>query len=245
MRQIHPVGLHEKFVASGVYTYYHENNPTGSEERWSIHELPDSAQLIRVEQNWASGNPRIILIEAWRGSVENVGGQIERLDILGFRRDGKKGKATYLLESNPVRVSYIVDDMLHQDEVDLPTNCVLSTNSTLFLGFTLAKAVRELGQCVPVCKCWPFLSFDAKVETLGAVIRETEVVTIAGKSVRAQGYLLNYPCSSATQEENVDLEKQPLVWLDEHHIVLKSESSPGIVTVLLTQYARRPEPPKS
>jgi hypothetical protein len=247
MRQIHPVSFHEKFVASGVYEYYFDDRPTGSIERWSIHELPDGAQLVRVDQRWASGSPKEILIEAWRSPLEEVGGRIERLDISALGRDGNKGKATYMFESDRVQVGYTVDDkQRQQSEISRPPNCVPSVNSTLFLGFLLANVAKANGECIPICSCNPFLSYDVKIEEFGAAFRELGVITIAGKSRPAWRCQRVHPCALVSEDRVIDWEVLPSVWLDEYSIVLTTEypGQDGIVA-LLTQYARRPEPPES
>jgi len=245
MRQIHPVGFHEKFVASGVYTYYHNYTPTGSAERWSIHELPDGAQLIRVDQNWVSGSPKNILIEAWQSPLENIDSRIERVDIAALGSEGKQGKATYIFEAGRVQVGYSVDGKYQQNEVLLPSNCIPSVNSTLFVGFQFAIVARANGECVPIYACHPFLTYDVKVEKVGAVIGETDTLSVTGKLLKARRYQIVHPCSTRERMEILS-ENLPSAWIDKHNIVLKTEDlRQESIVAMLTQYARRPEPPKS
>ena len=94
MRQLHPVSLHEKFLASGLYTHLRDERPAATEE-WTIHELPDGSQIVRVdiEDNAEQSRAMTILIEAWRTSEAKV----ERFDVWLNRRDhagSQQAKAT-------------------------------------------------------------------------------------------------------------------------------------------------------
>jgi hypothetical protein len=234
MRQIHPVGFHEKFVASGIYTEYQQDVPTGKVERWSIHELPDGAQLIRVDYDWSKYSS--VLIEAWRSPASRV----ERIDIHFWgaeKNGGIRGEATYLFEADTVQVGYTIDGKpRQQEEVALPSKYVPSVHSTLFFGFTIADVSVANGDCIPVCMCtYPKTASDPEVQEWGAVALEEGEFAIAGKSVAARRYQWNRQCDA---DDNV-ADVHTYFLLDEHHTLLQTENV-GNDSIRLTQYARKP-----
>ncbi|MBC8098510.1 MAG: hypothetical protein H7Y11_03640 [Armatimonadetes bacterium] len=77
MRTLHSVQMHERFVASGKYQT-HAPTLTNS-ERWSIHQQPDDAWLVRSDEEQTDVG--YCLTEAYI-SAPGAALQIERLDLL-------------------------------------------------------------------------------------------------------------------------------------------------------------------
>lgn len=142
MRQIHPTSLHEKFVASGVYIYTHNGEPADFVERWSIHELPDCSQIVRVDRD-AMGLTSLIetLCDATR--------KIERFDIhLLTSADGefRQARATYIFASHHVQIGRTLHDGTHaQAELPLPPNIIIYPNARIFLGHVL-RQISDQGE---------------------------------------------------------------------------------------------------
>jgi hypothetical protein len=252
MRQIHPVSFHETFVASGVYNDFYEGVPAGRVEKWTIHELPDGAQLIRVDLDWSEWS---LLVEGWRSAPEN-GKRIEHLEIhfLGTKRGGvKHGKASYLIDGDSVHLSCNVDGEPQQDkEILLPSNCIVSAAPTLFFGLTMVEIAQANGNCVPVCLCdvsylgYPKITFGADVHDFSAVKRESRTFVVADKVLNAHCYQWHQPCNPVREGIEINPEDRPIFWIDEYGILLETDPKTGTdETTRLTQYARRPEPPES
>jgi hypothetical protein len=260
MRQLHPVAAHEKFVASGKYLRYDsDNNPTGQAEYWSIHELPDGAQLIRVDvderfegRDVGGGSE---LIEAWR-SPEQDGGRIERVDIRFFssKTDAiELGRVIYIFGRESVEIGYNRTDEPRRDfEIPLAPNCVVSIGiSKLFFGYTIADVARANGKCVAVFHSnishlnLHALSHQPKATQNSAVRDGENIINVSGRPVEAVGYRWDRPCNPVPDDIAIDPHRNPIFWLDEHKILLEEGGMrDGLWTARLTQYARRPEPPK-
>ena len=121
MRYLHPVGISEKFVASGKYVMYTDDAPGATIETWSIHALPDGAQLIRVDIDYRKHGGRSFLIEAWVNPPDEdadmltgaaIASSISRLDVSAFGKPGDKfqrGRATYLFDGDRVEIGRTLD----------------------------------------------------------------------------------------------------------------------------------------
>lgn len=247
MRQIHPVSFHEKFVASGVYLKSHEGMPANEVEQWTIHEQPDGAQLIRVDSRLS--NHSNALIEGWRSPSTN-GGRIERLDIYlwGEEKNGIRSKATYLFEAESVQIGYVIGDQSRQPrEMDLPARYIVTIRpSYLFWGFMVADVVNEDGKCVPLCELFfPTTVFhEPRFSEVSMMIRESSGLVIAGKTVNARVCQWHHHCDAP--DRPIDPDVGPFFWIDEYDIlILTDDSKMSGDRTALTQYARRPDPPKS
>jgi len=241
MRQIHPVGFHEKFVASGTYTEYFEAEPTDNFEHWTVHELPDGGQLIRVDRDQGR-----LLIEGWRNPLN---ARIERIDIYVWEKHGVRGKASYIYENGSLQVAYSTSDRPRQEkEIPLPPDCIIFAGAShLFRGMMIADVARSNGECVPVCLCrYPIIYSDPVVNEFSAVTRETGFLAVAGKTISARRIQWDQPCDSVPEDIENNSETQPSFWLDEYSVLLR-DVIPGMEgnQIYLTQYAHRPERPTS
>jgi hypothetical protein len=241
MRYLHAVGAHEKFVASGVYVHLQDGEATGTREHWSIHELPDSAQLIRVDDDWRDVDGSSVLIEAWR-SPASEGGRIERFDISAFGARGdaiKRVRATFNFAGDRLEVGHSIDDApRRQLEMQLPPGYIVAPEGLVFGGFEAAELARYPGEEQPVVSYLPtFLTAEAAFRPvvhrqrvdIGAA---DDTVEIGGRSHAAQRLHQSSPLAPEVLT----------IWTDRHNILLKYHVDDQRHSALLTRYARRPDP---
>jgi len=239
MRHIHAVGPQEKFVASGTYLHYLNDEPTGSQEQWSIHELPDATQLIRVDDDHRQRDGSSVLIHAWR-NAEAAGGHFERVDVHAF--GGKEA------EVKQVRASYMVDtgDVLEygrninrgereQETVDLPEGYLLSPESLIFAGFEVDElAARRLQ--TPIVGYLPAFihetAFKPVIYLQVARFVVEEPLQIGEKTIPARCYEQVNPGNGATTR----------LWIDTYGVLLQFIGPDGRHHATLHDYARRPDP---
>jgi hypothetical protein len=251
MRQIHPVGFQEKFVASGTYTHYRDDKPSGLVERWTIHELPDQSQLVRVD--WDGRADEIhhdtMLLETLY-SAGTPGKKLERLEIHAFGAAAqqvkvvnlKTVKASYIFFEDHVQVIRVLDNqppLIHESEWS-PEWVVRPAGTRLLMGFAIARYAVQPGTKIETFFYEPSYQDNTAFEGhfCYEIVRfvAEEDLEIAGKSYPAQKYEWLTP-ETLKPESNV--------WLDEHNVLLRHESLWVDGDVILTQYARRPELHKS
>jgi hypothetical protein len=225
-------------VASGAYSLFHNFVSYGIQEEWSIHELPDGAQIYRVDSK-----ARNMLIVGYCSALEQ-GGRTERLDIrcwaVGLNSNGELvrgyGNATYIFAHDRIQIGYSVNnDARSHSELPLPQNCVVCVSeSDFFHGHRIIEVAKRMGVSVAVCSCYvdasdpPNIMFDVLTYEDAATAGDYDLVTVAGKPVLVQCYQEKY-------------------WIDEYGVLVLYEESWGRheYETRLTQYARRPEPPQS
>jgi hypothetical protein len=244
MRQIHPVGFHEKFVASGTYSHYLDGELSGLVELWSIHELPDQEQIARID--WDGRNAVIhqdsMLLEALFAPGE-PGEKMERLLVHAYGRPTdpiKIARVTYTFFDDYVQTSREFDNQVSLiDEQEWSSeNVVQPAGTRLLMGFALARYALKAGTKVKAFSYNPVLKDNSAFE---GVFCERIVqfigdatLTIADKTYPARGY------EGLTPDET--LKREAMVWLDKHNVLLRHKSFWVDGDVILTQYARRPEP---
>lgn len=249
MRQLNPSRAHEKFVASGVYTFYVQDQPVGIVEYWSIHELPDGAQLIRVDMDGRSSTlarvkARDTLIEAWR-SPPQEGGRIRRFDVrvYGLKDDEVKfARVNISVETSHIHIASTLDNRPSQHkEFKFLSNGVVLGGSALFIGFATAEVAQQDGAEVPVFTYSTPLAHadnaiiaDIHISSQKSPVGE-DTLTIAGKSILACRF------QSGPEIGGDDYLPGTIEWLDSYDTLLQSDNGRGGV-IRLTQYARRPEP---
>ena len=222
MRQLHPVGWSERFVASGVYLTYEDARPTGAVERWTVHELPDGAQIARVDRQGA-GRDDVLLIEAWR-SPPAEGGRVERFDLQAV--GPARMRASYILYPDRLEFSLRPDggDERH-DALPLPDGALADPGGWLFAGEIAARAAsRGPAAVVTVDPA----AFQPLVTTRTARQTGVEPVTIGPETLAARVYNVEWTGGAPTT-----------LWLDDHDVALRCMG--GALTALLSQYVRRPE----
>lgn len=237
MRYLHKVNQHEKFVASGIYIHYRNGQATKTREHWRIHEQPDGAHFIRVDDDWRDDDGSSVLIEAWRSPLAE-GGRIERVDLTAFgpkSAEIKQVKATFTANNEFLDIGRTIDDNDREYfEMRLPDGYILSPESLIFGGFEVAELALRQGENVPVISYLPtFLnesaSFRLVVHQHSAIFLQNETLTVDGKPLETRCF---------EQVSAVNGEKMRL-WIDEHDILVKYMSEDEQYSALLTQYATR------
>lgn len=144
MRYIHPIGIHEKFVASG--TYFHADGDKTITE-WSIHEFPDGAWMLRLDRDGRGADGMSMIAEVWRSPIAE-GGKVARFDIWGFsdKQQAHQVKARYFVVDNALEMSVQIDDESQQiQSLHFPLNGVLLLEMPLLWGFATRQMAGQGG----------------------------------------------------------------------------------------------------
>jgi len=245
MRQIHPIGFQEKFVASGIYKYGYTDDaqkPLKIIEHWSIHQLPDESHLIRSDWDARDEFGESRLVEILRNSEANDR-RVERFDIYRylqfastFNNYPKVTKASYIFFEDYVQIGRKTDDdRPQQTEIHFTKNVYVNPGVHADQRFVLELAEQRT---VNVAVFHPNFVLDSS-EALDGVIKDCsasslglEILTILERPLTARHYQLK-----CAEEIRTDY------WFDEYGTLLRYDK--GVMRALLVQYARRPEPPTS
>jgi hypothetical protein len=227
LRAIHPVSYHEKFVASGVYQTYFEGKRQDEVERWSIHELPDSSELIRVDRgDWRSESNMLVEV------LRSANGHIQRCDIHWFQKPSPL-KLSYIFFEGYVQISSDFDGKNPDTkEIELPAGmCILVPGYVNKREMLSSNAGEQTVFCIAPERNEYYHWMQIQVSSLDYLTG-----TAGGKSIEERAYLIE--TAGPTEEKS-----QAWASFDPYDILLKWADSAG--NVLLTQYARRPEPKTS
>lgn len=138
MRRLHVVGKQEKFVASGVYRVYADDEPTGLVEHWSIHEVGDGAQFIRVDIDGRDVDGGSTLMEA----LLNPDGAFERVDRHDYQQHSSKpGKMSYTFFADYVE---LVSGVADSERLSLAQGYAAVAASLILMGFALVGAQNRI-----------------------------------------------------------------------------------------------------
>lgn len=109
MRYLTPVGIREKFVASGTHTCYvpqpysETQSPSGVVEYWSIHELPDQMRIIRGDRQAHKADSDMQVLATM---VQAAFGQTERMDMRVYVGPELAAEARYIFFDDHVEISH-------------------------------------------------------------------------------------------------------------------------------------------
>ena len=140
MRYLHPVAVHETFVASGVYKFIKDGDELKRTESWTVHEHPDGEQFIRVDEDSRFVDGKSLLLEA----LVNTEGQIERFDIRyenpKFENSIKTLRASYTFSDEGLQVGYNVNGSERQHEtLNVPRDAIFDIPLCAFRGKTTVQ----------------------------------------------------------------------------------------------------------
>lgn len=228
MRQIHPLGWHERFVASGTYHWFGASGERvpDSSEQWTVHALPDGAQIIRADRQ--TRDEGVTLAHLWRSPLAD-GGRIERATLMTYPLTGKPSetlRTEYTFEPTEVRVSWsrgrdaTQEAALTVDEGYAILFPVFAAN-----GEGIARAAEQgASQAVRVCP--PNGNGEVKLSPQPMSVRYVydEVLDIGGRAVEARVY-----------SDGVD--DAPRNWIDRKSIILRQIDDPE-TRIELTHYVR-------
>lgn len=229
MRTLHPVAAHERFTGSGIYRRRVSGEDTGQTERWTIHELQDGEQFIRIDQDTRSLDGLSRLVEVLR----QPDGKIERLTIReindGDVAEGKIIRSDFQFEAKQVHMARQIDDGQREHaELAIPENTVVRlTDFVLFWG-QMMRLAETLPDDVPVFV--PLLKVGLEPGRLvsGAlpaiVAAEDEQITFANRDITVKRYQTS---------------GHRFVWVNEQGIPVRMAHTPGQIVDDLTDYAYR------
>lgn len=234
MRTIHPVGVSERFIASGTYLRQRDDSTErGWSQIWAIHEQPDGAQKIRVDGDERESTGRSTLIEAWVSPPEE-GGQIDRIDfnVFGGPQDTVKHvRATFSFFADHAEISRKFGAGEHTyEEVPLEPGMLRAASALPFIGLVVAQIVKQDAPAVVIANKTALDSeaaLSANVEAWRAELIEETTLQLGTKSYPAR--LIEFTAGDTPPSR---------VWLDAHDTPLRLELSGNDQTIILADYAR-------
>jgi hypothetical protein len=226
MRRLHAVGKQEVFVASGVYEFEQDGARIGLIEQWSIHEV-GGAQFIRVDQDGRDHDGRSILYEALRSPDS----QIERIDLraYGNGQDAfSEMRGSYTFFEDHAEIIRVVNKRDRYDNyVEIPAGYIIQPGAKILNNLMVPQMSKNEVTAFHIDA--NFTDLNISFEGFGWRVASMQLVDhvqidLNGKSYSARLYH----------------SKNRRVWLDPYDILLREESAS--LTVMLKDYARRPEP---
>jgi hypothetical protein len=239
MRALHQIRLHEKFIASGVYQYMKDAQLAGVFEHWSIHQLPDASQIIRVDRDGRQSAFRVSLLSE---TLRAADGHIERCDIrLYYPADDvmREARATYIFSAAQVEIGRILSASERFDEImALPPNTVIYPLGRIFTASVIKQLVaQDDGKAMVFVPNITDLHSErllaGMVEERSARFLGDETIELNSKTVASKRY--QFIGGSYTPDS--------MFWVDEHDTLLRYRypaPDDHTWTVTLTQYARKP-----
>jgi hypothetical protein len=224
MRHIHPVGIQEKFVASGRYHHPYVIH-------WTIHEMPDGAWMIRLDQDGRETDGTSLLVEAWRSPIAE-GGKIARFDIWGY--GGKmhriqQVKARYFIADNTLEAGIQFGNSPQTTQsIPFPKNAILIPDIPLFWGFAIPPIMAQGGKGT-IFSC--LINFDIP-EAFSATITEKEILSFGDDEIHIG--------DKRTPAKKFLMDANHFVWIDDLGVVLAYINT-NSTTEVIKNYARRPK----
>lgn len=244
MRTLHPVQMHETFVASGEYLLYAPGFSTEIVERWSIHQLPDATWFVRFDSDWRADRGDLVLAEALVMPPRAPGDRcrVERIDL--ERYVAAPGKPTTRISAHfsffdaYLNVGYAQPGAPERGYAELSVDAPYAVAPRwrylhLLTGFAAAGGVAGVER--PTFLDFPLEVGAASPAFIAGSVRfersEAETLAVGLQTVAADVYTMRY----------ADQPDRPVtLWLDRHGVLLRAKG--GHYEVSLVQYARRPEP---
>lgn len=224
MRRLHPVSLREKFIASGTYHFYDSSDVLlPYAEHWSVHEVGEGAEFIRVDHDGRAHNGSSILIEALR----SPDGRVVRFDLRAYGGEDdavKLARASYIAGDFSVQVQRFLDNapgMQREEKPPYAHSLLIPSACFLLASGRYQEALR--GEKMPV-----FLShnihllddtaFDVKYHMYNNLtVKAQEIIISGGKDYLATR--LEYEDSAA---------RQYVEWFNQQGVMLKAVGEVGI-----------------
>ncbi len=231
MRYLHPVAVHESFVASGVYKFLKDGEELKRTESWTIHEHPDGEQFIRVDEDSRFLDEKSLLLEA----LVNGDGQIERFDIRyenpKFENGIKTLRASYTYSDEGLQVGYNINGAKRQHEtLKVPRDAIFDIPLCAFRGNTTIRMQSHDAEMVLFAPMFEYFQLFPGVITHGKSPVEfvtEEIVAMGQKAIPTRRY--RYPDNAISY------------WIDEHDIMIKRVNAykQQEFVAYLTNYAHR------
>lgn len=238
MRNIHPVSLHEVFVASGVYHTFDEQGAPIGVERWSLHALPDGGQIARADYDGRDFSRASLLAEAWSPRPLAEDGRIERLDLRVYPPKAhpfSEAKASYVLFNTYAEIGRAVDrGPRQQTELALSPGTILDAPLLFLKSGLLARLPDPLPIVSPSLALTPdrVLTPIIRQCPLARPLDDQREVRVGGRAVAVTGWQFS-------EADGVVM----FGWFDRYGILVlwgRDAAAEHPLTQLI-QYARRPE----
>lgn len=230
MRTIHPVAAHEKFVASGTYLFYQNDTLLDQREQWSIHELPDGSQFVRVDHEFRLGAAPVYTLTE---TLLTADGKVERCEIHEFRQNIgnlEKTRVNFAVYQGYLQRSHRIDQQpATLEEIALPQQTIIFPAPLVFWGMAI-RAVHAAAQHQAAVHWLSGKHSDDERQIWCTQQIGIEPLSLSSKDYHATRYQVEWKSQLS----------QISCWLDGHDILLLKDNE-----TKLTQYARRPEPKKS
>jgi hypothetical protein len=217
VRYLHPVSIKEKFVASGVYTYWSGDQVIDYRDEWCIHRQPDGSHFSRID---LERHAYVMLSEV----LENPDGHIERVDVKLYSNrpdasDILAGRASYTVmrDEGYIQVGRTINNGERETfEIELKPEILFNPPYILFSGRPVRLSAEHNGKPIQI----------VSVNTL----HELEVAPVTGRFIGEEMIEVDQKQVSARCYSFED--KQSFFWFDEHYILLKSINERGEVAQL-------------
>ena len=238
MRNIHPVSLHEVFVASGVYHTFDEQGAPIGVERWSLHALPDGGQIARADYDGRDFSRASLLAEAWSPRPLAEDGRIERLDLRVYPPKAhpfSEAKASYVLLDNYAEIGRALDrGPRQQSELALSPGTVLDAPVLFLKSGLLARQPDPLPVVSPSLALAPDLVLMpvSSQRPLARPLDDHREIRVGGRAVAVTGWQF-------TEADGAGI----FGWFDRYGILVLwgRDAAAEHPLAQLIQYARRPE----
>lgn len=225
MRSLHPISIHEQFLASGEYRYWRDDKSLKIVEKWTIHELKGGAFLYRVDEDGRDEDGLSIFSEALI-SPEN---HFERFNVQSFNpkdTELKDFKADYTFNPDYVQIGRRLEKEDHEyAEFPLIEGALIYIKQTLYMGLTISHIEVNGGQA-EVFAPQLLASDDSQLQKILVKERDTEIVEIGKRKIEARKF---------------QIADDVFYWLDEHNIpIMRQYTYDGsIYTAKVANYAHR------
>lgn len=233
MRYLHPVGAHERFVASGAYLFAKDGRSLGKTESWTIHELGDGSKLVRVDSDARTEEGKSLLAELLISRDDEV----IRFD-LRYENDRFEGgiralSATYSLVDQVMQIGYRMNGAERSYlEREIAPEVLLDIPFLVMRGRTLFALSQCQGKPISV-----FVPMFEHAQLFPGVTRIVESPVDC----------LGYDRLALGKREIVTrrfryVDKAASYWVDEQGIVIKRINAfkQHEFSVTVSNYARRP-----
>ena len=236
MRYLHPVTVHEQYVASGTYSLRTDAaaGPVLVEE-WSIHQQPDGAHFVRVDREDPAKHA-VWLAEGWR-SPAGDGGQLERYDILAYRTDQQpvmRLRASYSLFPDLVEVGRTIGDSPREYVELTPTNYVFDPGSFVFWGAVASDMLcGDREHVIGIC------DDSSSPDVLLPHTRAMSAVLVGEDRVELGGREHEARIVELRRQGVPDIQR---LWIDANDVVLRAETHREgrvVAHIALSNYGRR------
>jgi hypothetical protein len=240
VRTLHPVGVKERFEASGEYVTLREGVVVRL-ERWQSHQNPGGDRITRIDTELPD-QEAYLLAQALTVPVEG-GQRIERIDlrVQAYRQARRALRVSWVFSPTQVDIHYSIDQGARRTvQADLPSGYWPGTMFPALHGpliLLAAASLQPLAVAVPVLP--PFsddLPDDSLIPRLSeiAVQQTGSGELLIGRRTEA----VSHWCVQAPEPA-----LSGLFTLDQHGLIHQAQiqTPDGVVAAQLRQFARRPD----